>query len=339
MRLRQLIPLSLGHLVLVGAMLHGQPPEPIKEIYQDVRGRRVLLDEFKLAGPDLDAVVKPEDAGMRVTLPAQREQHLPIEIDANFVLSGDFEITATYEILSAAIPTNGYGVGVAVSVASDSARSKFAQIGRMQHPKAGSAHRAQFWAGPGTYVAPFQTTDKSAGQLRLLRKGASLRYLVSDAPGQPFREVFYQEKFGAEDLTQFKCEVVDSGTPGNPIDARLIDLRVRMSKSLPDNAAQPAPLAAPAPVAIPVPPVGEKSGKEDTRGWLIAAFILAITIPLVAALAAATVFFLRGRKVDAQLPNFACPECGKQLKVKPELAGKKVKCPGCGEVLRVPARA
>ena len=36
---------------------------------------------------------------------------------------------------------------------------------------------------------------------------------------------------------------------------------------------------------------------------------------------------------------FACQACNRQLKVKPELAGKKIKCPKCGEatlVLRTP---
>jgi uncharacterized Zn finger protein (UPF0148 family) len=34
---------------------------------------------------------------------------------------------------------------------------------------------------------------------------------------------------------------------------------------------------------------------------------------------------------------FSCPECDKSLKVKDELAGKKVKCPGCGEPIVVEA--
>src|SRR3954468_19132818 len=35
----------------------------------------------------------------------------------------------------------------------------------------------------------------------------------------------------------------------------------------------------------------------------------------------------------------SCDGCGKNLKVKDEVAGKKVKCPGCGQVLRVPVLA
>jgi formylglycine-generating enzyme required for sulfatase activity len=36
---------------------------------------------------------------------------------------------------------------------------------------------------------------------------------------------------------------------------------------------------------------------------------------------------------------FACPSCHKKLKVDDELAGKKVRCPGCGTVLAVPQAA
>src|SRR5262245_6841787 len=32
-----------------------------------------------------------------------------------------------------------------------------------------------------------------------------------------------------------------------------------------------------------------------------------------------------------------CPGCGRNLKVKDELAGKRIRCPDCGQVLLVPA--
>src|SRR5687768_11464542 len=35
--------------------------------------------------------------------------------------------------------------------------------------------------------------------------------------------------------------------------------------------------------------------------------------------------------------KFSCAGCGQGFKVKPELAGKKVKCPKCGQVGVVPA--
>jgi hypothetical protein len=37
--------------------------------------------------------------------------------------------------------------------------------------------------------------------------------------------------------------------------------------------------------------------------------------------------------------QFACGQCGKQLAAKPELAGKRVKCPQCGQAVQVPGGA
>lgn len=37
--------------------------------------------------------------------------------------------------------------------------------------------------------------------------------------------------------------------------------------------------------------------------------------------------------------EFRCAQCDKKLKVKDELAGKKIKCPGCGEATAVPKAA
>jgi WD40 repeat protein len=39
------------------------------------------------------------------------------------------------------------------------------------------------------------------------------------------------------------------------------------------------------------------------------------------------------------MPVFACPQCRRQLKVKDELAGRKVKCPHCGQAVHVPEAA
>ena len=37
--------------------------------------------------------------------------------------------------------------------------------------------------------------------------------------------------------------------------------------------------------------------------------------------------------------RFSCPHCGKALNIKDKLAGKRAKCPGCKNVLRIPAVA
>ena len=66
-----------------------------------------------------------------------------------------------------------------------------------------------------------------------------------------------------------------------------------------------------------------------------------IAIPLLAAVVIGGVLFWRRRKTSAAtIPrmtfvSIACPDCGKKLKVKAELAGKKVKCGQCGKAVLV----
>jgi DNA-directed RNA polymerase subunit RPC12/RpoP len=46
-----------------------------------------------------------------------------------------------------------------------------------------------------------------------------------------------------------------------------------------------------------------------------------------------------GGRADAALPrvSFACSSCGKKLRARPELAGKRLKCPHCGLVVLLPS--
>ena len=39
------------------------------------------------------------------------------------------------------------------------------------------------------------------------------------------------------------------------------------------------------------------------------------------------------------LASLNCPECGKSLKLQPELTGRKGRCPGCGHAMVIPAAA
>ncbi|MBI3823829.1 MAG: hypothetical protein HY289_14260 [Planctomycetes bacterium] len=41
-------------------------------------------------------------------------------------------------------------------------------------------------------------------------------------------------------------------------------------------------------------------------------------------------------KEPAEAVIFSCSSCAKKLKIKPELAGKRVKCPGCGVIVSAP---
>jgi serine/threonine protein kinase len=338
--------LGLSLLFLVRALAPEQPPagpQPAPgEFYQDFRGGRGLDPSLRLVGPDVDDVSKPEAEGLRITLPATRPVNHPVEVVTEFAVSGDFEITATYELLSATRPDKGYGVGVALNIADSDARNTFAKIMRAKVAREGNVFLSEYWTKGARkdYQTRTKPTQSRGGQLRLVRKGPALRFLAADGMGGDFQEIYSQDQFGTDDMAHVRFVVADSGRPGNAVDARLVDLRIRSGNPLPE----PAPDSA-APGA-PQHPSGSKI-------WLAAAGILGVVI-LLAALGVWLVVRSRdraGREEPGDDPvaespapaagppalSFACSACGKKLKGKLQLAGKSVQCPACKATVQVPA--
>ena len=96
---------------------------------------------------------------------------------------------------------------------------------------------------------------------------------------------------------------------------------------------------------LPAPPIPLESPKtEGGKGWLAVTLVGGIALPLLAALVLGVVFYLRRRKPappsnpSAAFVSIACPDCGKKLKVKAALAGKKVRCGQCGKAVLVAER-
>jgi hypothetical protein len=338
---------ALAALALSGWLLAQAPPEPgqpRKEFYQDFRGGRPLPPALKLVGPDADAVARPEPEGLRLTLPATRPVNQPVGVATTFAVSGDFEITGTFELLSAERPANGYGVGVSLSIADSEARNKFAKVARALLVRGGSVFHSECWdGGPGkNHEVRTKPTESRLGQLRLVRKGPGLRYLAADGLGGDFQEIFSQDQFGTDDMGLVLLVVTDSGRPGNAIDARLVDFKIRAADLIPDPVAGAAPAAGPA---------AKPEREAGSKGWPAAAAVLLLV--LLSGLAVCLVLFLRrragaapahgpapggeaGPSAAAPSVSVRCAGCGKVLKGKPELAGKKVKCPQCGEAVLVP---
>jgi serine/threonine protein kinase len=84
--------------------------------------------------------------------------------------------------------------------------------------------------------------------------------------------------------------------------------------------------------------------KAREKGWLGFAGLLGLGLAFVVSLSFAVGLSLRRRRTtppasgEAPGPHvsFPCTECGRKLKVKVELAGKKVRCPRCSKPTHVP---
>jgi hypothetical protein len=133
-----------------------------------------------------------------------------------------------------------------------------------------------------------------------------------------------------------------------------VDLRIRAEGILANLNEDSAPLTAP----VSGPAGGRPGG---SKGWLAAAGLIGLALTL--ALLGLGVWLYARRRSAApreEAPNtlpaespgaevpaepdgtpglvaFACAECGKVIKARPEQAGKRGKCPQCGKVVNVPA--
>jgi ribosomal protein S27E len=317
--------MTLTHsLVVLATLLPGQAPAP--DFYHDFRGGRPLPPNLSLFGLDAEEVVKPEDGGLRITPPVDGKQTFGWGVSTQFTLSGDFEVTGTYELLSVEPPVKGKGggVGVALNVLPNADPRKFAKVGRFVRAEDGDVYVAQFWNKdpPKDHHWLTVPTETLAGQLRLVRKGSTLHYLVADGPGDDFREIA-QWEYGTEDLSMVRFIANNNSSP-TALDARLVDLKINCNSLIPHKAF------------------------DESKAGLSLALLLGLLVPVLLLIALGAWFYARQRHRAAhgQGPNPAppaapvaveCSGCGKDLKVKAELAGRKVRCPQCGQAVLVPA--
>jgi DNA-directed RNA polymerase subunit RPC12/RpoP len=185
-------------------------------------------------------------------------------------------------------------------------------------------------AKPRHHVPRHFPTKCTFGRLRITRVGNEARLWAAAGDSKDFEEL-WREELGPEDVTLVRLNAYP-GHRQNELDIRLKDLRVRGLR--PNEAA--------ALLALPAPLEG-RTGKSE-KGWLAVTLAGGIAVPLLAALIIGGVLYLRRRKTSAVIipPNallpIACPGCGKKLKVKPDLAGKKVRCGQCGKAVLVAGR-
>jgi len=196
--------------------------------YQDFRGNGPLHPIVRVFGPDANQVVFREPQGLRIRLPAKRPKALPVGVSPQFAISGDFEITGTYEILDAQASDSGAGVNLRVIVGRPMREA--ADIARYRRKKEGDVffvNRATVTAGqePRRDWKTFPATA-TTGKLRLQRVGATLHFLVSEGTEESFHELAQKEFVGDDCIVRFVANPGGKST----VDVRLVELRVRAER-------------------------------------------------------------------------------------------------------------
>lgn len=261
-------------------VLRAQPPAA-KVIHQDFRNRKALSDEWKIIPPKHDAWTKPEDGGLRIMLPKTFKSDQPVGVRLKFPVSGDFEITGAYQILSVDKPSSGPGVGIAFNLVDQNNYKKFARFGRFLSAQEGNTYvvECRLKDSPNDNNGKSEPTESRSGQLKMIREGSMLRYLVADEPANVFREIHHGE-FTADDLEIVRFAVCTNSSPAG-MDVLLVDLKIRIGATGQPNA--------------PVPPPKQEANPR-ARSWLAAALFFGFAVTTLLAIAVGVVIYLRRRR-------------------------------------------
>jgi hypothetical protein len=269
---------ALALALLLACPLAAQDAKPATYrtlLYQDLRSRQAPLPPFAVAGNPEDLFTRPEPEGLRVTLTANRATKASVALQGNLRVSGDFEITGTYELLSADVPDrDGWVAGPALWIWGGDGKL-IARLGRFNVRNMGQVYEVYHTNPPPQKISRTPATE-SSGRLRLVRREARLSYQVSDkTDAGTFKDLFTTD-VGADDVTMVRLEV-NADDPSGAVDARLIDLRIQ-------GDGQAAAMAEAKPAAATEP---------ESRGWLAGGLILGI---LTVLLTLAAWRYARGRR-------------------------------------------
>jgi hypothetical protein len=294
-----------------------QVDEPGTEFYHDFRKPQAPRGLISLNPKDA-VFAKFEPEGLRLTLPRERNDPGPIAgVKTTFPLSGDFEVTGTFEILEAETPAGGFGVGVSLFVQKAPPSPEGAGIYRLVKP---GGKEVIYWdrsigkqGEPLRFEGNASPCSEKLGRLRLKRVGSTLHFLWAvGVEREEFHEV-RQVDFGLDDIKSLSMR----GLTGKQLcflDARFLDLRIRSGNPI-----------------VPIP-VARKAAPDPETGrslWCLA------TLAAVAVVAAGIGIWHRLRRrsgaADAApgTREIPCPNCAKRLKVPAHAVGKTIKCPAC----------
>ena len=173
------------------------------------------------------AIINPQ--GIRFTIPNGRNSNLPLGVESQLRLRGDFEITVAYELLAVPKPAPPLGAGASVWVKFDRANNPRALMGRNQKPEGAGVGANYVSVGPDNKDnyrgLNYRPAKEAKGQLRMVRTGKNVQYQIADGAG-PFL-VLASKDVGAEDVAAVRVQAITGWLAKVGVDVRFIKLELR----------------------------------------------------------------------------------------------------------------
>ena len=162
-------------------------------------------------GRGIVRLLQPRPEGLLFNLPTGYQLNA-VGISPRFQIRGDFEITASYEVPAWKYPESGYGMGPSLYLKMHDEQESAIILGRLLRPK----HKHVFSATLSTtgdskrnYDVKLYDAKSDSGQLKLIREGGLLKFLVSDGENASFREL-REVELGTADVDLLRLGVQQS---------------------------------------------------------------------------------------------------------------------------------
>lgn len=192
----------------------------------DPFNKRILKYVGERRAPD---AFTETDRGLLIKFPGDKQVPPQLGVATIFKVAGDFEITAEYDLVEVEHPEKGYGAGVVLRLYKPGGHYSRTHFSHFKKRAGKNAFTANVWSNTNGGVkqdAKEYPAETDRGQIRLVRSGSTLTYLVADAGGEEFREVRTVDDFGTEPLNAVEL-LGDTGGCEQPFTVQLTRLSIR----------------------------------------------------------------------------------------------------------------
>lgn len=201
----------------------------------DFRESQFDEESLRLVGSEDTIVwesIQREPQGLRMTLRADSEDGM-VGVANRFPIRGDFEITASYEIVNFEPPLVGYGAGPGIYIKTLSSDDNTAVLARLIRVQEGNVLSAYFATnrpdGSRWHQPSFTKTDATSGVLRMVRTGDSLKYYVAGPDSKDFK-LLRSAPLGSQDVAIVRLGVDQGGSNAN-VEVLWKDLTIRVQST------------------------------------------------------------------------------------------------------------
>jgi len=203
------------------------PSAGAETFVQDFRNGQLDRRVLSLVGKQVHQFVALEKAGLRVRQSKPDQSLEPVGCQTRFAIRGNFEVTASFEILDAPKTRIGFGNGVTLRLVKTPPEANAATLAWFNHPERGEVFVAddeRSVGGKREHKHEFLPASAKAGKLRIARTGSQVRFSIAEGNEVAYREV-KQIDFGTEDVQMCRIAGVTGMAPIN-LDVRFTEFSI-----------------------------------------------------------------------------------------------------------------